>query len=156
MQTRQSSRSDEEVLRNIEKLKVQQLRHEIQKRNGRTKDSANRSLRKGALVAELRGLLQVGSSTTTTTTASASCGSTTSPAPSAAPTTAGRRAKSPWKKLGAGLSDFCANFPRGGRARRGIVLIFSAPFVLQHALSATKRAADQLKKNNQRFGFCWL
>ena len=68
MQTRQSSRSDEEVLRNIEKLKVQQLRHEIQKRNGRTKDSANRSLRKGALVAELRGLLQVGSSTTTTRT----------------------------------------------------------------------------------------
>ena len=64
MRTRQASMADEEVLRKLESnsLRVSELRAEILKRNGRTRDGANRALRKEDLLRELRSLLQVGSS----------------------------------------------------------------------------------------------
>ena len=64
MRTRQASMADGEVLRKLESnsLRVSELRAEILKRNGRTRDDANRALRKEELINELRSLLQVGSS----------------------------------------------------------------------------------------------
>ena len=63
MRTRQASMADGEVLRKLESnsLRVSELRAEILKRNGRTRDDANRALRKEELINELRSLLQVSS-----------------------------------------------------------------------------------------------
>ena len=60
----QEGLSDEEVRRSIDTLRVPELREEIKRRGGNTKDQNNRALRKDGLIELLRSLVRETPTTT--------------------------------------------------------------------------------------------